>query len=206
MAPQPTPDTEQLLEAVSRGDAQARGRLLERHRPKLRRMVAIRLDRRLAARVDPSDVVQESLAEAAARLSDYVRTRPLPFYPWLRRIAADRLADAGRRHLRAGRRAVGREEPAGLPDESVAALADRLLAPHSSPSAHLQRRERQARVRAALTALPLRDREVLVLRYLEDLSTADTAAVLGVGESAVKMRLVRALQRLRDQLDEEDLL
>src|SRR5262245_6590742 len=133
MAPPPIPDTEQLLEAVARGDAQARGRLLERHRPKLRRMVAIRLGRRLSARVDPSDVVQESLAEAAARLSDYVRTRPLPFYPWLRRIAADRLADAGRRHLRAGRRAVGREEPAGLPDESMMALADRLLAPHSSP-------------------------------------------------------------------------
>jgi len=42
------------------------------------------------------------------------------------------------------------------------------------------------------------------LRYLEDLSTADAAAVLGVGESAVKMRLVRALQRLRDRMDEED--
>src|SRR5438128_559367 len=122
MTTTPAPDTEQLLEAVSRGDAQARGRLLERHRPKLRRMVAIRLDRRLAARVDPSDVVQESLAEAAARLDDYVRDRPLPFYPWLRRIASDRLADASRRHLRAGRRSVGREEPPGLPGESVVEL------------------------------------------------------------------------------------
>ena len=205
MTTQPGPDTDQLLEAVARGDAHARSRLLERHRPKLRRMVAIRFNRRLAARVDPSDVVQESLAEAAARLPEYVRDRPLPFYPWLRRIAADRLADAGRRHLHAGRRSVGREEAEGLPDESVMALADRLLAPHSSPSARLRRQERRDRVRSALAALPDRDREVLVLRYLEDLSTADTAAVLGVGEGAVKMRLVRALQRLRDHLDEEDL-
>src|SRR5436309_11692394 len=113
MTTRSSPDTEELLDAVSRGDVKARGQLLERHRPRLRRMVAIRFDRRLAARVDPSDVVQESLAEAAARLSDYVRTRPLPFYPWLRRIAADRLADAGRRHLRAGRRSVGREEAEG---------------------------------------------------------------------------------------------
>jgi RNA polymerase sigma-70 factor (ECF subfamily) len=59
-------------------------------------------------------------------------------------------------------------------------------------------------VRAALAALPERDREVLVLRFLEDLSTADAAAVLGVGEGAVKMRLMRALQRLRDVLGEED--
>ena len=204
MTAQSSPDTDQLLEAVRRGDAEARGRLLERQRPKLRRMVAVRFDRRLAARVDPSDIVQESLLEAAARIDDYVRNRPLPFYPWLRRIAADRLADASRRHLHAGRRSVGREEPAGLPGESVMELAERLLAPNSAPSARLRRRERRDRVRAALESLPDRDREVLVLRYLEDLSTEDAASVLGVGAGAVKMRLVRALQRLRDALDEED--
>src|SRR3977135_2628452 len=115
MTTTPAPDTEQLLEAVRRGDAQARGRLLERHRPKLRRMVAVRLDRRLAARVDPSDVVQESLVEAAARLDEYGRERPLPFYPWLWRIASDRLMDASRKHLRARRRSVEREEPPKLP-------------------------------------------------------------------------------------------
>jgi RNA polymerase sigma-70 factor, ECF subfamily len=201
----PSPDTEQLLEAVSRGDSAARGQLLERHRPKLRRMVAVRIDRRLAARVDPSDVVQEAMALAAARLDEYVRDRPLPFYPWLRRIVSDRLADASRRHLHAGRRSVGREEPPGLPGESVVALAERLLAANSGPSARLRRCEQRDRVRAALEALPERDRDVLVLRYLEDLSTADAAAVLGVSEGAVKMRLLRALQRLRDVLGEEEL-
>ena len=124
MPTRPSPDTDHLLEAVSRGDSAARGQLLERHRPKLRRMVAVRLDRRLAARVDPSDVVQEAMAEAAARLDEYVRDRPLPFYPWLRCIVSDRLADASRRHLHARRRSVGREEPPGLPGESVVALAE----------------------------------------------------------------------------------
>jgi RNA polymerase sigma-70 factor (ECF subfamily) len=61
-------------------------------------------------------------------------------------------------------------------------------------------------VRAALDALPERDREVLVLRFLEDLPTAEAAAVLGVGEGALKMRVVRALQRLRELLGGEDLL
>jgi RNA polymerase sigma-70 factor (ECF subfamily) len=168
-------------------------------------MIAVRLDRRLAARVDPSDVVQESMAEAAARLDEYVRDRPLPFYPWLRRIASDRLADASRRHLRAGRRSVGREEPAALPGESVVELAERLLASNGGPSARMRRLERRERVQAALESLPDRDRDVLVLRYLEDLSTADAAAVMGVTEGAVKMRLLRALQRLRDVLDEESL-
>jgi RNA polymerase sigma-70 factor (ECF subfamily) len=166
-------------------------------------MVAVRLDRRVASRLDPSDVVQESMLEAATRFPKFLRDRPLPFYPWLRRIAADQLADAVRRHLHAGRRAISRELRLDLPDESALQLVNRLFVPHSGPSGRLHRRERRDCVQAALAALPDRDREVLVLRYLEDLSIADAAAVLGVGESAVKMRLVRALQKLRDLLDED---
>jgi RNA polymerase sigma-70 factor (ECF subfamily) len=201
----PGPDTDQLLADASRGDAAARGRLLERHRRRLRQMVAVRLDRRLAARVDPPDVVQEALAEAAAQMDQYLRERPLPFYPWLRRLTGLRLAAAYRRHVQARRRSVSQEEPPPLPDEAVLELAERLVCPHSGPSARLRRRERGERVRAALEKLPGPDREVLVLRFLEDLSTADAAAVLGVAEGAVKMRVFRALQRLRDLLDEGDL-
>jgi RNA polymerase sigma-70 factor (ECF subfamily) len=204
MPPPAESDTEQLLAAARRGDAAARDRLFARHRGRLRRMVAVRLDRRVAARVDPSDVVQETLAEAAARLDSYLRDQPLPFYPWLRQLAADRLADAHRRHLRAGRRAVTREEPPALPWESVLELADRLVAAEGGPGAGLSRAERRARVRAALDRLPDRDREVLVLRHLEQLSTREAAAALGTTEGAVKVRLLRALQRMRDLLDEED--
>jgi RNA polymerase sigma-70 factor (ECF subfamily) len=196
------PDTEQLLADAGRGDADARGRLLELHRLSLRRMVAVRLDRRVAARVDPSDIVQEVLLDAAARLDDYLRDRPLPFHAWLRWLAADRVADAFRRHVQADRRSVRREEPP--PADSAGRLADRLAAVTSSPSAGLRRRERGERVRAALGRLPERDREVLSLRYLEGLSTAEAAAVLGVTEGATKVRLLRAMQRLRDLMGEED--
>src|SRR5262245_5167631 len=114
------PDTEELLRRSQAGDRHARGALLQRHRKRLKRMVSLRLDRRLAARLDPSDLVQEALAEADRRLDDYARDRPVPFYPWLRQLAWDRLADAHRRHLRAGRRSVTREDagPLGLPDSS----------------------------------------------------------------------------------------
>ena len=80
------PETDQLLARARRGDASDRGRLLERHRQRLRRMVAVHFDRRLAARVDPSDLVQDTLAEADRRLDGYLRGRPLPFYPWLRQL------------------------------------------------------------------------------------------------------------------------
>src|SRR4051794_10800729 len=93
------PDTDHLLDRAAAGDVAARQRLLERHRPRLRRMVALRLDQRLRARVDPSDVVQEALFDADQELSDYLKRRPIPFYPWLRQLAWDRLIDLNRRHI-----------------------------------------------------------------------------------------------------------
>jgi RNA polymerase sigma-70 factor (ECF subfamily) len=198
-----TPDTEQLLRRAAQGDASACEQVLERHRPRLRRMIGLRLDRRLSARLDPSDLVQESLADAARQLPEFLEERPLPFYPWLRQIAWKRLIDAHRRHVRAGKRSVRREEPPPLPDESALELAGRLFARGSSPSARLGRKEAGERLRAALTLLDERDREVLVLRYLEDLSQGEIAAVLGVTEGAVKMRQLRALERLRSLLDDD---
>jgi RNA polymerase sigma-70 factor (ECF subfamily) len=199
------PDTDQLLQRVAAGDLAARGLLLDRHRPRLRQMIALRLDRRLWARVDPSDVLQETLAEADQKLADYARRRPLPFYPWLRRLAWERLVQVHRRHVRARRRTVQREaDPAPpLPDESALDLADRLAARGSSPSARLRRDELCGCLRRALAQLPEGDREVLVLRYLEDLSPKEIAAVLDVTEAAVKMRQLRALRRLRDLLGDD---
>jgi RNA polymerase sigma-70 factor (ECF subfamily) len=203
MVRQSEPDTEQLIAAASKGDDDARNRLLERNRARLRQLVAIRLDRRVAARVDPSDVVQDTLTEAARRLDEYLIDRPLPFYPWLRQIAQERLADVYRQHVRAGRRSVTREEPPPLPGESMVALAERILDRNGGASTGFRRAERRARLRAAMDQLAERDRDVLVLRHLEQLSTREAAAVLRISEGAVKVRLLRALQRLRDQLGEE---
>jgi RNA polymerase sigma-70 factor (ECF subfamily) len=81
-----------------------------------------------------------------------------------------------------------------------------LVAGGTSPSRHLLREEMRDRVRAALAGLGERDREILALRFLEGLSTAETALVLGVSEGAVKSRVMRALAQFRELLDnrEED--
>jgi RNA polymerase sigma-70 factor (ECF subfamily) len=196
------PDTERLLERAAGGDAAAGEDLLASHRDRLRRMVRVYLDRRVAARVDPSDVIQEALAEAARKLPAYLRDRPLPFYPWLRRIAWERLVKIHRTHLRAGMRSAAREEPGGLPlpDESAADLARRLAASGTSPSARLVQKELRDRIREALDRMGPRDREVLVMRYLEQLTNKEIAAALGVTEGAVKVRHLRALERLRGLL------
>lgn len=197
------PDTDLLLDNAGRGDDRARQQLLDRHRDRLLRMVSVRLDPRLAPRVDPSDVVQEALVHADRKLTDYLRDRPVPFYPWLRRIAWERLVKCHRRHT-TRRRDVGREfRGPVLSDASVSELAGRFVAPGSSPSRIVERRELIGRARVALQQLSERDREVLVLRYLEHLSTADTAAVLEITPGAAKLRHLRALDRLRQIMNGE---
>jgi RNA polymerase sigma-70 factor, ECF subfamily len=199
------PDTDQLLERVRRNDRDARGRLLQRHRGRLRSLVALHMDPRLAARVDPSDVVQDALTEADRRLGDYARTQPLPFYPWLRGLALERLAQLYRTHVRAAKRSVAREElclPL-IPDDSARELAARLADRGSSPSARVRHEDLRRRLRDALEQLSERDREVIIMRHLEQLPVRDIAAVLGISEGAVKVRHVRALERLRKRLTGE---
>jgi len=198
------PDTEELLRRSACGDGTARQELLARHRVRLRQMIAVRLDRRLLARLDPSDVVQEVLVEAHEKLDAYLQQPPLPFYPWLRQMAWQRLLKLHQHH-HAQKRSVTREGPEllALPEESVGDLAERLVVSGTSPSNNLIRKEMRQRVRDALERLGERDRELLVLRYLEHLSLAEIAAVLGTTEGAVKTRHARALLRLQALLGEE---
>lgn len=108
----PFPDdceTAALIGQAARGDQHALETLLDRHRDRLRRMVALRLDRRLQGRIDPSDVIQEACADAAGRLPEYQRSPSMPFFLWLRFLVAQRLLDEHRKHLGAAIRDAGRE-------------------------------------------------------------------------------------------------
>jgi RNA polymerase sigma-70 factor (ECF subfamily) len=196
-------DTDLLLDLVARGEASAAAALLTRHKDRLRRMVQLRLDPRLAARLDPSDIVQETFVEAHKRLAAYARARDIPFYPWLRAIAWDKLIEMNRRHVAAERRSVHREVgQLDLSGDSQMILAKRLAASGSTPSDHLIRREITARIQHAIGQLSARDHEVIVLRHLEELSFPETAAVLGLSESAVYSRYRRAVEHLHRMLNE----
>jgi RNA polymerase sigma-70 factor, ECF subfamily len=192
-------DTDHLLRNAAAGDTVAIETLLERHRKRLRRMIALRLDDRLSARIDASDVVQEALADAARKLADYALARPLPFYPWLHRLAAERLAEVHRRHRRSKARSVAREEADAFawPDGSAQLMVDRLAANDTTPSHALLRDEQRRHLLAALQELAPIDREVLMMHYLEELSFPEIAAILAIGEGAAKMRHLRALRRIR---------
>jgi RNA polymerase sigma-70 factor (ECF subfamily) len=187
-------ETQGLLEQVRAGDRHAFGQLFARHEAYLYRLVELRLDSRLASRVDLADVVQEAYLEALGRLKDYLENPVLPFRLWLRQIACDRVSKAHRHHLAAARRALGREVP--LPDHSSLLLARQLLAGDSSPSQRLDQQELARRLRLAVAQLPEADREVVMLRHFEGLSNQEVACLLQLAPATASKRHGRALLRL----------
>src|SRR3954453_10665493 len=197
-------ETAGLLRRAAQGDQAAWGALLVRSRDRLRRMVALRLDRRLQGRVDPSDIIQEACIDASARLAEYARQPDMPFFLWLRFLTGQRLVRVHRQHLGAEMRDVAREVSlyrGALPAATSAALAAQLLGRDTRPSEAAVRAERSIRLQEALNSMDPLDREVLALRHFEQLTNAEAARVLGLQESAAAKRYVRALKRLRLILD-----
>jgi len=194
--------TQQLLAAAGNGEAAAVNNLMDRHREAVRRMVNMRLDRAVAARVDASDVVQDVLLEASQRMSDYVNNPSMPFHLWLRQLAKDRLIDMHRRHRTAQRRSVDREQRlnANYSDQSSLDLAGQLRDHELTPAAATIRRELESRFMTALQDLAEDDREIILMRHQEHLSNSEVAEALNLSQPAAGMRYLRALRRLREIL------
>lgn len=194
-----TPETKELLEQARQGDAAAVERLLTTHREPLRRMIGLRLDPALAARVDASDIVQDVLIEAHRRLQDYLRKPAMPFHLWLRHIARDHIIDAHRHERLAQRRSVDREQAmhAARPDESSLDWAAQFFDQELTPASAAIRHEMERKVQQAIQQLGDDDRDIILMRYVEQLPNQDVAAALGLSEAAASMRCLRAVRRLQ---------
>ena len=196
----------ELAELIARartGESEAINELFARHRQRLRRMVEVRLDHRLQARIDASDVIQEAYIDVVNRLEDYLREPRLPLFLWLRLVVGERLMKLQRHHLGTRMRDAGREVAlygGALPAASSAALAAQLLGNFTAPSQAAIRAERLLRLQEALNSLEPIDREIISLRHFEELTCAESAQVLRIEESAAAKRYFRSLRRLKNQL------
>ncbi len=198
-----TEDTAELIQHAAEGDQAAGEGLFSRHRQRLHRVIALRIDGPLRRRIDASDVLQDVYLGASRRLDDYRQRRPCPFFLWLRMIAGERLIVAYRKHLGAQKRDVGREVPLdahGVPHVEASSIVIQLQSAITTPSGVAMRRETEQQIRTVLDAMSNEDREVLVLRHFEHLSNRESAHVLGINPSTASTRYVRALKRLQSEL------
>jgi RNA polymerase sigma-70 factor, ECF subfamily len=190
--------TSVLLRRLRSGDRDALVGLFDYYRPRLQQMLWLRMDARVAARFDASDVLQEAYLDAARQIQAYLQQPQVAIYVWLRQLAWERLLNLQRQHLGAKCRAVEREVP--LPGDSSALLAKALLAPGPSPSQALLQEELRRRLQRALEKLKAPDRDVILMRHYEEMSNGEVAQALSLSASAATMRYGRALFRLKEIL------
>jgi RNA polymerase sigma-70 factor (ECF subfamily) len=184
MVPGSTPvgDDESLLaRGLAQGDANAADAFIRAYHARVASLVF----RLLGWSADADDVVQEVFVSALGSAGSFRREAEL--MTWLTRITLNKCRNWQRRRLvwrgllgRLGRRGqASSHPPADLPVDAA---------------------EARGRVREAIRRLPARYREVIVLRYLEQMSAEEIGRVLGLTRTNVEVRLNRARERLRTML------
>ena len=186
--------------------------VLESYRIRIERMVRLRMDHRVAARVSVSDVMQDAYLEIVRRLPAYLdepesgstEARPrMPFFLWVRFLAGQALSQAHRKHLGTAARDAGRDVPihsGGAPEASSLMLANALVESGISPSGVAIREEERAALDEALGSLNSEDREILFMRHFEQLSNKEIASILSLTPGGASLRHLKALSRLQAAL------
>jgi RNA polymerase sigma-70 factor (ECF subfamily) len=180
------------------------GQLLEPFRAYLRLLARLHLAPQLRGKLDPSDVVQQTLLQAYQALDQFRGQSEAERAAWLRQILANNLARALRDFGR-GRRDIAREQSlqAAL-DDSSARLEAWLAADQSSPSRRVEQGEQALRLAEALGQLPEAQREALILQHWQGLSLAEIGGQLGRGPEAVAGLIKRGLKLLRELMRESE--
>lgn len=195
------------LERLRAGDPQVLGELFEKYQQRLLHIIRVRMDRRLLARIDADDVLQEVYLDASSRIHHYIENHDGSFFVWLRLITNQTMANLYRRHLDTQMRDVRRDVSisTGKTYESpTRPIAMQLIGHLTSPSKAAMRQESIEEVERVIESLKQIDREVIELRHFELLDNNEVAEILGIHEKAASIRYIRAIKRLKDAINSTD--
>ena len=197
-------DEEALVLRLREGDRGALGDLFSLHRQRIWRMIRFRMDRRLAARIDPDDVLQEAFLAARTRIDNFLAEPHRSFFVWLRMIALQTLFDQHRHHIGAEMRNAARDVRIDQADSSNTSLclAAQLAGTLTSPSQAAAGLEMMQQLEQAIASMAALDQEIIAMRHFEDLTNVESAEALGISPTAASNRYVRAIapQRNLDRL------
>jgi RNA polymerase sigma-70 factor (ECF subfamily) len=186
-----------LLAQARAGDAAARDRLFAHCRDYLGFAARARVEPWLRAKVDASDLVQQTLLEAHRGFGRFQGATEAEWLAWLRRILDNNAADFVRRYRGTGKRQVGREVPLAGAGSSAAGCPEP-AAGDESPSAQAVRAEGELALTEALSKLSPDHREVIVLRNLQRLPFDEVGRRMDRSRPAVQMLWMRAIQKLQE--------
>ncbi|MCA9125997.1 MAG: sigma-70 family RNA polymerase sigma factor [Planctomycetales bacterium] len=194
-----------LTDRVCGGDEHALADLFAVHRPRLRKMVAFRMDNQLRGRVDPSDVLQEAFISLASRIDEFQeKNKTMSFFVWARLITTERLLKTHRRHIttqkRDARRELSIDRQLGS-DATSMSIAAALLQPGTSVGGREIRNEQREALMKLLDEMDATDREVVALRVFEGLTNGEVAEVLGLTKQTASRKFIGAVQQLRTAME-----
>jgi RNA polymerase sigma-70 factor (ECF subfamily) len=184
----------ELIERARGGDQAALGELLEKYRRYLWGLADKMLDDRAAARIDASDIVQQTCLSVHKQITEFVGDGDAQFAAWLRQIHERNIRNAARDLLHAGKRAIDREQR--MSDAAV------YTGRETTASQHAVRSEESARLARAIAQLPPDEQEALRRRYLDGQSMVEIAAAMGLTKDALIWLMKRAMANVRQQLAE----
>ena len=194
------PSEEAVVNDLRERGLPALGDYLNENRSRLKRFVTARIDRRLSARLDESDIIQGTFLEASKRLDSFLENPEVSPFVWLRFMATQYAARIHRDHIKVQKQSAKAEVPGG--DPAIENLMLDLSQAISSPHSQIVRRELQERVRAVLHELSDSDRELLTMVHLEELTVSEAAEVIGDSYDTVRKRHFRAMKRLKEVMFE----
>jgi RNA polymerase sigma-70 factor (subfamily 1) len=196
-----------LLSRARAGEAEALGDLCALYRNYLRMVTRTGLGPRLRARVELSDVVQETLVEVVRQFPQFTGQTEVALTRWLRYLVSQKLADLGRYHGRAKRDGGGRTRAldvaadGGRDGEEGARLLDVVALSQTSPSQAASRSEQLARLADALAGLAEQEADVLWLSFVQNLSFTAIGERLEMSRKSVSRICASGLKHLRRSLD-----
>ena len=198
-------NAEVLLSQALAGSGECFGRLLHVYRNYLKLLVVSQLERKLASRISPSDVVQETFLEANRDFANFRGSSSAEFGAWLRRILVNNLYRVVEQHVltekRDVRREISLEALANNLEQSTARLDTILPDPGSTPSRSAERQELEIELADQLANLPTDYRYVIVLRHIEALPFEKVGRRLGRSTGAARMLWLRAIELLRKRMN-----
>lgn len=197
--PTPDSDAERWLPAAQAGSKEALAKLLESCRDYLLFIAAQELDPALRAKGGASDLVQETILEAYKDFACFHGSEQ-ELLVWLRKLLRNNLVNFARRFRNTSKRRMSAEVPLEN-DSSSAGWAQALIGSESTPSAHAMANEQAESVTKALERLPDDYRQVILLRYREELSFEEIGRAMERSANAVEKLWLRAIERLRHELE-----
>lgn len=190
-----------LIDAARGGETEQLGKLLQFYFNYLTVLASTQLDHRLRKRLNPSDLVQETLLAAHRDFQAFRGESPQELVGWLRQILINVLHGAIAKHVKAGKRDIRREvsidQVGSSVDRSAINLASILPGRNDSPSSPLHAEERATELADHLAQLRADYREVIVLRNLKGLSFDEVAEQMGRSSGAVRMLWLRAIDQFK---------